>query len=359
MARKRVVILFLGRTYATGEVRRVESWEKVFSAAGAEVVRVPLLQQYRTRLARPNDMSSVAFGRAVPESLAWMRTAVVDRMRDLMPSVCICVTSRAFSPILEGLCTTVVLDYVDVLSQSYRQRASLCTSLASKVAFRVLSAVHGRFERQERKTSVRYVAAGYADAVQLGAEWVPNVCEVLDPLLPVRDEFDLIFVGNLSYLPNIAAVRRLAEIQRKLDSLGSRPSILLAGRHPTREVRNIARSLGWELVADFGDIKTVARRAKLAVFPIDHATGIQNKVLDMAMLGVPQVVTPEMLKGLDPGFLLSQASTDEEFVMEIRALLKDRKRRIRQARSARDHVEREYSVSRWASWGTDLLRTVG
>jgi glycosyltransferase involved in cell wall biosynthesis len=354
-----------------GERRRVESWVRLFQAAGAEVHRVPLLTGDRRLLPHVQSFAgralTVAAGGSVPEALAWSRPALCERLRGIDPALVIVVTARAFDPSLGDRWTTV-LDLVDRLSVSYRDRAPYAAGRPQQLGYRGLGWTAARFERRVvggAAGTIATVAAGWADAEALSVEWVPILVD--DHRLtpggkpgrdePGRDEpVDVLFFGTLSYPPNVEAVVRLARVWPAV--LAARPgtTALIAGATPTSRVREEARRCGWRLEADFADLAGVARQCGIAVAPLVHASGIQIKVLDAATLGLPQVVTPAALAGLAPGFPALVARDDDDLVTGIVELLNDPERRPQLAAEARAHVEDVYGLERWLPWAERLLR---
>jgi hypothetical protein len=247
-----------------------------------------------------------------------------------------------------------VLDYVDALSRSYADRAALASSARARSGYRLLAGAHRRFERRD-PAGVRRVAAGYADAARLGAEWVPIVAGTASPSAPVTPDVDVLFVGTLRYPPNIAAVERLARVWPEV--LRRRPGTTarVAGAAPVPEVVSLCARQGWDLHPDFADHAAVYARARLAVVPLDHTAGIQIKVLDAAALSIAQVVTPAAIEGLAPGFPVTVAASDDAFVDAAVRLLDDDGGRAREAADAAAHVREHYTAAAWAPRVADLL----
>jgi hypothetical protein len=195
------------------------------------------------------------------------------------------------------------------------------------------------------------VAAGRSDAAALGASWVPITVEPpADPPTEEAADHGLLFVGSLSYAPNIAALRRLARLWPTLQGAKRDISLLVAGARPAREVHGLARRHGWTLVPDFEALSDVVARCRVGVVPLLHAAGIQMKVLDVAATGRAQVVSPAAAAGLDEAFPVRVARTDELFCLEVLDLLRDAPVREREAHAARHHVGSVYAASRWADW---------
>ena len=195
----RVAIVSLGRGVAMGEVRRVASWRQIFHAAGAEVVEVALAP---TRHPHADGIVPVLAGRAAPERLAWSGGRLRDALRAERPDAVVVVSTRAYDAHATEGPWTLVLDQVDSLSRSYRDRAEVVDGLSRRVMYRSLAAAHRRVERRMATSGVRRVAAGWKDARALDAEWVPNVIDAdLVPVTDVVADHDVLFFGTLRARP--------------------------------------------------------------------------------------------------------------------------------------------------------------
>ena len=352
-----VAILHLGTQSSLGGKRRVASLTAIFTAAGATVIDVPLLVQHRSK---PSDVAhlgilDVVRGRSVPERMAWSRRSVRKELVELAPDVIVCITARAFDPQLATEPWTVLVDFVDRLSDSYRDRARILGRSPTSTAMKLLALTAARFERRALPPGTIGIAAGADDAEMLGLDWVPITVEV--PKLETRTPpvHDILFLGKLSYAPNVEAIIRLARVWP--DVLAARPetTLLLAGAAPTPEILATAQRCGWTVAADFEDLATVVSSARVATAPLLHASGIQIKVLDTAAFGLPQVIGPVVAKGFDPALPAVVVHTDAELVTALTHLLDDPSEQQRLGHAGRDHVACEYSVDRWVGWATAVL----
>ena len=352
----RAAIVHLGRESATGERRRVQSWERMVAAAGGTSCLVALRTDHRRRAALPRarDLGPLLRGGVVPETQSWSLESARRAIVAAHPDLVVFVTSRAFHPALVGLARRSVLDLVDSLAVSYGDRARV-TPGPGGAALGALSWCHARFEARSGPLGVTRVAAGWSDARALGATWIPNVVEVTPPPSLAAAVVDLLFIGNLAYPPNVGAVRRLAGLWPAIQRQRPGTTAMLAGRRPTAAVTAIAAELGWRVAADFGSVPEIASQARLAVAPLELSAGIQNKVLDAAAAGLAQVVSPEAVLGMPPGFPAQVASSDAELVAEIARLLDDPGARTVIAQRAQEHVRAEYSAARWAPAITELV----
>ena len=171
---------------------------------------------------------------------------------------------------------------------------------------------------------------------------------------------DIIFVGNMSYLPNIdAATWFVSRIWPKLHSSapfpvrfvilgsGAPPEVIALARHPGVVVRGGVEDLGFH----YG-------RAALAVVPIRAGGGTRIKLLESANYGVPIVATSfgAAGSGFRSGCELLLADGEGDFVEACIKLLVDRKLACRLTNQARRMARRDYDGSCHAS---RLLAAVG
>jgi glycosyltransferase involved in cell wall biosynthesis len=356
MTTRTVVVVDLGRSGALGAARRVESWTRIFSSAGASVEVVRLVAECRNGVGRllPSLVMAAAHPERVPESALWRPSALRDRLSALDPAVVIVTTARSFAPGTVPASAHLVLDYVDHLSVNYAERARLTRNPLRAAALHTLAWQMDRFERLPLHDVTR-VAAGASDAAALGAEWVPNVIP-LPASVPSGDRpYDVLFVGTLNYAPNMAALHRLAQLWPQLQQIRPGTSLLVAGSAPTREIRALASRHGWTLWENFSSLSDVCGAAHMAIAPLQHGTGIQNKVLEAAAYGLPQVVAPAVLAGVGVDFPAVVAETDESTVRETAALLDSPERRAQLGRLGRRAVADRFGLARWAAWARALL----
>jgi len=166
-------------------------------------------------------------------------------------------------------------------------------------------------------------------------------------------EYDLIFVGNMSYAPNVEAVKFL--VNEILPLLNAQTKLLIAGASPSKEVLKLGSSQvtvsGW-----IDDIRDAYKNAKVFVAPLFIGTGLQNKLLEAMSMELASVTTPlvnSSLKGEENTHLVI-ANSALEFSEKINDLLLNDKKRKLLGSNARDFVKENYS---WKK-STDLLASV-
>lgn len=349
----RVALVRLGRPHATGESRRATNWHALLEAAGADVTDITLRGRVPIR-PRLGDIPSVLRANLVPESQAWSLARARATIDAVDPDMVIFMTLRAFHP---DLCAKrrATLDYVDMLSASYRDRSQLSHSRLARLGLRGLATMHRNSERLPRDGFVR-VAAGRGDADALHCWWLPNVGLPTASTRQGRSpDIDVGFVGSLSYPPNVDALGTLGQLWPRLQARRPGTTCVIAGARPPELVLSLARRHRWEVMADFEDLSSVYARVRVSVSPLRYASGIQNKVIDAASQGVAQVVSSAALRGLDDAFPLRPYDDLNDVCGEIVRLLDDPVARGQAVQVASDHVQRLYSTQRWAPWVRQLL----
>lgn len=337
-----VAVVHLGRAGALGNARRIETWTGLCRAAGLRSTEVDL-SQFPRRLPEAGKLRSSASGETVPESLMWSSRGLKDRLAELQPGTVVFVTARTFDATVTPSGSTLVLDYVDLLSENYRARSTRHASWARRVAFAALVAPMRRFEARVDPRVAWRVAAGREEAAQMGAVWLPNVLQSLPTCAPTQADHDVVFHGTLSYEPNIEALEAFRPIWFAARSRRPEIRMLVAGAAPPSRVRRLVDGTpGWTLESDFKDLCSLLGRARLGVAPMVSATGFQNKVLECAAHGLPLLMSPAVARGLDAAFPALTCRTEQEWVETVLDLLAQPARRRQLAHRARAHVADHY-----------------
>jgi hypothetical protein len=297
----------------------------------------------------------VARGRVVPEALSWSTRRARAELASLQPRTIIILTSRAYDQRLLPGRARVIVDYVDRLSDSYRDRASAPgTSLLGRFTWRLLAVAHLRFERREPVADLR-IAAGLRDATLLGVEYAPIVATVATADPPVAPDHDVAFVGNLRYPPNIEAVRELDAIWPELLRRRPATTLLLAGADPDPVAVALAAHHGWTLLADFPDERQVYASTRIAVAPLPHASGIQTKVIDALRHAVPVVAYAPAAAGFEASAPLVVVDDRAGLIRSVVGLLDDEAARMDLGRASAAWVGACLAPEAW-SWVLDPRR---
>lgn len=216
-----------------------------------------------------------------------------------------------------------------------------------------------RLRRLEREVHRRCDASIYISPVDAAAarprekrriHVIPN--GVSTPKAPSNEAHEsdhpiIGFVGDMSYVPNVSAVLRLANLifPRVRQTCGN-AELLIIGRNPAPEIQRL-RSSAVTVTGEVRDIWEFISRVTVFCFPMTEGAGLQNKILEAMYAGIPAVVTPlaaRSLEAIHEKHLLI-ADSDEEIATQLLRLLSDPAFSATLAAQAAEFVAQRFSWS--------------
>ena len=280
--------------------------------------------------------------RGQPAQVGWLIPSEMRRLVAMLTGnhdLALVVTCRAWWGPL-GIPT--VVDHVDALSLNQARRARGPEAAPIRLAARIESVALRRHERRIAASVAAQVATAAEDAAVLTGAAPITVIPVAwdgapagdDPPDALRD-IDIVVTGVMRYPPNVAAARRFAGtivplVRRRLPAA----TAWVVGRDAAG-----LRLAGVEVASDVPDLHAFLRRAKVALAPLEGATGTPYKVLEAAACGAAVVTTPAIAERFS--LRCPTAVTDAEFAERAVALLADddlRRAAVRDGAAAvRDH----------------------
>lgn len=159
--------------------------------------------------------------------------------------------------------------------------------------------------------------------------------------------YDLVFVGNMSYHPNILAAQYLVnEVARPLRKKITNLKILIAGADPDERVKKL--QCDWVTISGFmSDIRMAYESGKIFVAPIFVGSGIQNKILEAMSMELPCITSPQVITaigGIEE--IIFGADDPQKFQVLIERLLQDEMQLVQAGKKARAHLVQYFD---WAS----------
>jgi glycosyltransferase involved in cell wall biosynthesis len=151
---------------------------------------------------------------------------------------------------------------------------------------------------------------------------VVNAVRAPAPIEPTEPRYDLLFVGNLSYAPNIAAAKWLcATLRPLLDPV----TIAIVGSHPGPEVRALGSLPGVTVAGDVPDVGPWYACSRVAVAPLSTGGGTRTKIVEALAYRRPVVATLAAAAGREVGeeHGILVADKPHEFAAACRRLLDD------------------------------------
>ena len=241
---------------------------------------------WRERLGRAGTLPGLAraasplLADAVVEGLSYERPAAVHVMRSYLAPIGVAVAER-----FAARWMTLDLDEDDTVLASPDEAAAYT---------RLLGVFAPLFDGLSAAALAEAAAIGDRHGVTV--EHIPNAVELPSQRDRVRHlDPNLLFVGNLTYPPNIEAACALVEEVAPL--LHRRARVTLVGR-PDSRVRGLA---GPETdVAGFvTDVTPAYGSADVVVVPMRAGAGTRIKLLEAFAHGVPVVASSQAAAGLD------------------------------------------------------------
>ncbi|MBN2730694.1 MAG: glycosyltransferase [Bacteroidales bacterium] len=250
----------------------------------------------------------------------------------------------------KGQTLSKILDYQDAFSKGMKRRAETSSPL-----IRWFYAIESRrLQRYEKKISQDFSETLIIS--EQDREAMPELAKKptilrngvdMNYYTPQQNEekYDLLFVGNMSYAPNVNAVLYFAkQVMPILLQKYPRLQFVIAGANPHAKVKMLASDniiiTGW---AD--DLREYYSRSKIFVAPMQIGTGLQNKLLEAMAMELPCVTSSlaNNALGAEPDKEILIADSPEEYSGKIMLLLEDETLRTEMASLGRKLIQLNYS----------------
>lgn len=166
---------------------------------------------------------------------------------------------------------------------------------------------------------------------------------------------DFVFVGNMSYPPNVEAI---AYIDQRILPLFPEKTLLVSGSSPSKRVQKIAaENQQIELTGWVDDIRNSYASGRIFLAPMMIGTGMQNKLLEAMALGIPCITTPLANNpiGTKKDIEILVASEPKEFEEAIHLLFNDSEKYTQLQENARAFVEKNHQ---WDSTTARLIELI-
>ncbi len=167
-------------------------------------------------------------------------------------------------------------------------------------------------------------------------------------------EYDLVFVGNMGYPPNIETAEYIVhQVLPLLRESFGQIKVLIAGSSPTKRVLALKREKGVDIKAGVDDIRTAYGAGKVFFAPMQIGTGLQNKLLEAMAMEIPCVTSDLANKALEGtnGENILVSINPKGYAEHIEKLLKNPELCTRIGKAGRKYVEERFS---WKQ-STELL----
>jgi len=225
------------------------------------------------------------------------------------------------------------LDFMDAFSIGMKKRGDIEKNLFKKV---FLLSEYRRLKKYEREmfnyfdrfTIISDQDAHFIDHPRSGEiVVVPNGVD-FDSFYPRNEEkiYDICFMGNMSYPPNVEAIKyTMANILPLL--LNKKPNLkfLIAGANPTSYIQQL-RSKNIDVIENFHHISDSIAMSRIMISPMVVSIGLQNKIIQAMAMKVPNVVSKSANRAIHAKQSLEifEAGQPNEYVEAILTLLENK-----------------------------------
>nr|NQU92086.1 glycosyltransferase [Bacteroidota bacterium] len=219
--------------------------------------------------------------------------AIIDNEK---PDHIFCQLIRV-APYVMDSTVTKTLDYQDVFSKGIERRIEKAPRylrpLFKSEYRRLLRFEKLVFDRFDNKVIISkpdrdLIPHPDKDKIQI----IPNGVD-MDFFHPMdrKKDYDLVFIGNMGYPPNVDAAGYLVnEILPHVHKSKPDVRVLLAGATPDKRVLAL-QSENVQVTGWVDDIRDCYARAKIFIAPMQIGTGLQNKLLEAMAMKIPSVTS--------------------------------------------------------------------
>lgn len=276
-----------------------------------------------------------------------IRKKIHQLFKTISPDTIYCQLSRT-ALYAHDVTTRHVIDYQDAFSTNYQRIQTQYRGLKRWFYARE-GRLMKRFEINMAKWYDACTIISEFDKIQLqhtGKEItvVPNGVDInYFTRQQAEPTYDLVFSGNLSYIPNQQAA--LFIIQELLPTLKLRKpnlKVLIAGTSPGGLQQFADDTLhipGW-----MPDIREAYQSARIFIAPLFSGAGMQNKILEAMSMKVPCITTSIVNASLNAkiGQELLVADTAHDFIQTIDSLLEDTQLQEQLSNNGRIFIEQKF-----------------
>jgi polysaccharide biosynthesis protein PslH len=260
-----------------------------------------------------------------------------------------------------------IIDLHNVYSLILERLADEQSSRVKSWLFRTEATRMRRMERRAARQcdAILAVSAAEADYYRdLGAKPVHVVPNGVDcaafahlPSGREADSLNILFVGTLSWGPNVGAALALANdifpaVRAQLPSA----TLAIVGKDPAAEIRQLSERPGITVAGNVPSMTPYLAAAALLAVPLDSGGGTRLKILEAFAAGLPVVSTAVGAEGIDArpdhDIVIAERS---EMAAAIVALARQPDRMTMLARNARALAIARYD---WSAIGEQCVRIV-
>jgi sugar transferase (PEP-CTERM/EpsH1 system associated) len=256
------------------------------------------------------------------------------------------------------------IDYMDAFSIGY-ERMAVKSPLPTKTIYRVEAARLKKYEEEVFAWFNKHIIISRQDR-----DLIPHTdretIKVIhngvntDYFTPKEHakKYDLLFHGNMSYMPNVDCALYIANsILPEMKARGKMVSFLVSGGTPNKSIQKLATRENITVTGWIDDVRTSYAVSDIFIAPLQMGTGIQNKLLEAMAMGIPCVVSELAAKALGLKHMehVLIGNTTAEYCNHIELLWSDNNLKQKLVINALDYVRKNF---RWKEEAEKLMNYI-
>ncbi len=166
-----------------------------------------------------------------------------------------------------------------------------------------------------------------------------------DSIAQHKNDNNLIFVGKMSYEPNIVAVTFFStQIFPSLRTKYPELKFIIIGANPDERVKKLAEIEGITVTGFVDSIEPYFKDSTIVVAPMLTGAGIQNKIIQAMSYGCCVATTPIGAEGLKiQNNEIAIINDTDEWISKLIILLSDKNKQKEMGMKAREYVKSNLS----------------
>ena len=257
------------------------------------------------------------------------------------------------------------LDYMDALSKGLERRIKI-SKFWQKPFVKMEWQRMKRFENLAFEFFNNHIIISSSDRNEIAhinnknIEIIPNGIDTnYFQKIKTKKIYDLIFIGNLSYVPNIEAAKYISKsilpmLKEKIPNI----KILISGSNPSKKVLRLSND-NIEVSGWVDDIRETYCTGKIFFAPMSLGSGLQNKLLEAMSLGIPCITSNLCNKSLGGTHMknIIIGNNSEQYISQILNILGKPKLMIEIGKNGSKYVNTKFSWENSNKTLTRILKT--
>ncbi|MEL7339598.1 MAG: glycosyltransferase, partial [Bacteroidota bacterium] len=311
---------------------------------------------YRLRLGRKVLGLSIALFRALPLQVGYFYSPFIRRqiqadIQRIQPDHLHCHLIRTTEYIRGLAFASRSLDYMDAFAEGMKKRAEQTSNPLKKWLFRfeerrlrhyeamVFDFVerHCIISKQDRE-AIKHPDSQQIQIVANGVDF-----ELFSPRETPK-HYDLVFMGNLAYPPNIAAIAYwMEEVMPLIWRSRPQTNLLLAGIDGTDQIKTYQNDRV-RLIENWTDISDSIAQSRILIAPMQISIGLQNKIIQAMAMKVACIVSESANRaiGAQPGHELIALAEAKDYAAATITLLDHARQRQQLAEAGYRFVRQHF-----------------